>query len=202
MLRRIESSSPSVGLDFSVFLMVWRRAVLQSLLMPYGRMRYSVGEPLAYIIRKALATLSTFDEAVAFFAQVPLACDCLLLVTGAHQGELAIVERTSNRYAVRRPDAGLLLLTNHYCVIRSGFSAVGYVETGHEPSGRGSRERYCKSMERLSRQVPGTIESCLSVLAESPFLQGSTIWRSALKASSGQFLVAQPPISSPWHSPT
>ena len=159
------------------------------------------GEPLAYVIRKALATLSTFDEAVAFFAQVPLSCDCLLLVTGAHQGELVVVERTSNRYAVRRPDAGLLLLTNHYCVIRSGFSAPAYVETGHEPSGRGSRERYCKSMEQLSRRLPRTVESCLSVLAESPFLQSSTIWRSALRASSGQFLVAPPPFNSPWHSP-
>ena len=56
-----------------------------------------------------------FGEAMrAFLERTPIAADCLLFVTGTRQGEMAVIERTSTRAAVRGPEHGFVAVTNDY----------------------------------------------------------------------------------------
>lgn len=54
----------------------------------------------------------TFAEARPVLCETPIPCDCLLLLTGVAAGELAVIERTPARFAIRGPNSGFIALTN------------------------------------------------------------------------------------------
>lgn len=66
------------------------------------------------LIRDVLETAVDYDEAKERLARTPIASDCLLLLTGAHRGELCVIERTSTRAAVREVVDGVVAVTNDY----------------------------------------------------------------------------------------
>ena len=77
--------------------------------------------PVTFLIREVLETAPDFDAAVLRLCDAPIACDCLLLVTGAHAGQRAVIERTPTRHAIREPeDLGPLVVTNDYRALTDG----------------------------------------------------------------------------------
>lgn len=147
-------------------------------------------EPVGFLLRRTLAATFTFHEAVSALAESPLTCDCILLVTGTRKGEAAVIERTPTRSAIRRPSSGLLLATNHYCLLDAGSNEPGYVSTGREPFGEGSRERFAAAEARLTLRPPRSVEACFSLLAEPPFTNDLTIQRVAMRVAAGDFSAA------------
>jgi acid ceramidase len=69
--------------------------------------------PIALVLRRVLETAPTFDDAVAALRDTPLVGDALLLVSGVHEGQMAVVERAPPRPAGRGPHPGLNDATNH-----------------------------------------------------------------------------------------
>jgi len=148
------------------------------------------GAPLAWVLRQALATVVSFDELVSFLTECQLTCDCLLLVTGVRQGDMAVIERTPRRAAVRRGTDGMLLVTNHFAVLPAGANVPGYSATGHEPFGLGTRDRYREAAKRLKRERPRTLEDCYRILGTGPFCHELTTQRVAMSAASGHVLAS------------
>ena len=49
--------------------------------------------------------------------ETPIPCDCLLLLTGAAPGEIAVIERTPTRYALRPAADESVCVTNSYLAL-------------------------------------------------------------------------------------
>jgi hypothetical protein len=127
-----------------------------------------VAEPVAFLLRRVLSTTPSFDEAVSLLADSRISCDCILLVTGTKQGELAVIERTPTRNAERRAQNGTLLATNHYLALAAGSNRPGYVTTGDEPCGRNSHERYRAAMSSLAQNGQDGLPEYLAMLSGPP----------------------------------
>jgi len=149
------------------------------------------GRPIGFVLREALAKMRSYEEAVDFLSTSSIHCDCILLVSGTKEGEIAVIERTPSRCAVRRACSEFLVATNHYSVIQAGSNKPGYLPSGQEPFGEGSRERYACALSKLAQHLPKTVESCFSLLAEEPFCHATTIQRVAMRASTGQLLASR-----------
>ncbi len=150
----------------------------------------SLGEPVAFLLRKALTEIEKFDDAVIFLAEAKISCNCLLLVSGVHQGEIAVIERTPLRSIVCRTDRKVHLITNHYCLLEAGSNKPGYIPTGQEPVGRNSRGRYKEVLKQLSLEIPRSMKACFSLLALPPFCQPITVQRVVMRASTGEILAS------------
>lgn len=153
----------------------------------------SLSEPVAFLLRKALTAIQKFDDAVMFLAEAKISCNCLLLITGVHQGEIAVIERTPLRSIVCRTDRKFHLITNHYCLLEAGSNKPGYIPTGQEPVGRNSHGRYKEASKRLSFEIPRSMKACFSLLASPPFCQPTTVQHVAMRASTGE-IIASPTV--------
>lgn len=154
-------------------------------------------EPLGIILRRAMTASTGFAVLVDRLASVPLRCDCVLLVTGVNQGEMVVIERTPTRAALREPSSSVLLATNHYCALEAGASRPGYVSTGREPFGAGTRERYDAACTRLASTKVDDVDACSLLLGGPPFMHETTVLRTAMRASTGQLV-----FSPAFHEPT
>jgi len=150
-----------------------------------------LGAPISFLLRHVLTHMGTYDQALAFLQESILYCDCLLLLSGIQKGQIAVIERTPSRSAVRLLSSGYLAVTNHYHLLQAGSNRPDYAVTGQEPFGQGSRERYEAALWQLSQHPPRTPASCFSLLADAPFRQENTILRVAMKAATGE-LHAEP----------
>jgi len=153
------------------------------------------GEPVAFLIRRALATSSSFGEAVSLLAGASIACDCLLVVTGVLNGEIALIERTPTTTAVRLAQDSPLVVTNHYQVLQRGLSRPGYLATGEEPTGRGTFERHSAATCVVTAAGARTPEEWLLLLAEPPFHHSINIQRAVMRASDGVMLAEAAPVA-------
>jgi acid ceramidase len=70
--------------------------------------------PVVLLLRTVLEESRTFDEAAATLSDALLPCDCLLLLTGTRASEMAVIERTPTRHAVRRGQGDFVCVTNDY----------------------------------------------------------------------------------------
>jgi len=150
----------------------------------------AVAPPLGFILRKAMASIDTYDDVLSILSRCKLACDCLLLVTGTLPEEMVVIERTPHRAALRSPSDGVLMVTNHYTLIPMGSNAPGYTSIGTEPFGVGTHERYGKAFQCLRDHNLRTIEDCYVLLGNAPFTHDLTVQRAAFRAVSGELLAS------------
>ncbi|MBN1153269.1 MAG: hypothetical protein JXA58_08655 [Dehalococcoidia bacterium] len=147
-------------------------------------------EPLGIVVRQALSIRPTFEDVQDILGNRELACDCLLLITGARHEDMVVVERTPHRSASYSGTDGLCLLTNHYIALQTGASVPGYVAAGDEPFGQGTRDRYDQAMTRLRRERPTTMSQCLSMLKSPPFTHDMTLQGVVLNVAMKRLAVA------------
>ena len=74
---------------------------------------YKPGLPISILIQEALENCETTDEAVKVFQDNPKGNGAILLI-GDPSGNIKTVEFSCNRLAVRQPEEGFLVNTNHY----------------------------------------------------------------------------------------
>ncbi|MFH2053345.1 MAG: C45 family autoproteolytic acyltransferase/hydrolase [bacterium] len=143
--------------------------------------------PVGMMLRRRMAATSDFEELVAELARTELACSCLLLVAGAQPGESVVVERTPRESGMfGSPGDRPLVVTNHYQVLQAGMSRHGYVVTGEEPFGLGTRERLMSAKARLGQVGPRDPSACHALLDASPFTNELTVLRTTMCAASGE----------------
>jgi acid ceramidase len=131
--------------------------------------RPTLAPPVVLLIRRAFETCGTFAEAISLLERSPIAADCLLLVTGTKSGEMAVIERTSMRSAVRGPEDGFVAVTNDY----------RRLDTAGTVSGNHLQETACGrfdwATELLGRGLPLDAPTCLRILADPAVRMSITV---------------------------
>lgn len=150
-------------------------------------------KPISFLIREVLASAPDFQEAVRRFAETEIAADCLLLVTGARNDEMLIVERTPTRHALRRPASGRqhVIVTNDYKQLDRESVAGAHNDQLTETS--------CDRYDRLSALLSagsGTLnaDTALALLSDPGVRMDSTMQQMYFQAATGT--VVAPRLSS------
>lgn len=136
--------------------------------------------PVALLLRQVFAMERSFAGAVARLAQAPLGTDCLILVAGTRPGEMAVIERTPARHAVRRPVGGAIRVTNDYVALASGARAAPDSDI-HSTS----CSRYQRLGELLAGGLPAEAAAMRRLLADGGVQMPITVQRMVFAAATG-----------------
>jgi predicted choloylglycine hydrolase len=142
--------------------------------------------PVVFLLRKVLEEAPDFREAVRLLSVAPIASDCLLLVSGPKTSEMAVVERTPTRHAVRLAELGAVFVTNDYLALR-GLERAG----NSEP-----QQTACRRRERIQELVrasaPASLESCLEHLSDPDVRMLITVQQMAFHSRTGAYALRIP----------
>lgn len=145
-------------------------------------------EPAVFLLRRALDTAPDFDAAVRLLAETPIASDCLLLVSGPRAGERVVVERAPRRCSLRRPEDGVLEVTNGY---RSLHAPPG----GAGPLAATSDGRSARMRALLGAGRGGTVTDAWEVLGDPEVRLSCTVQQMVFVAATGEVQVRQPGLA-------
>ena len=143
--------------------------------------------PISFLIRRTLASAPTFDDALLILSETPVASDSLLLISGVEPGQMAVVERSPTRSAIRRPEDGLIVVTNDYRSLEVGAEPATESELLSTSCGRFER---CSLLAERSR--PKSTEEAIRVLQDSQVRMDITAQHMAFQAATGETLVVRP----------
>jgi hypothetical protein len=149
--------------------------------------RPSLGAPIVLVIRRALETCSDFGEAMRLLENTPIAADCLLLVTGTRHGEMAVIERTSTRAAVRGPQRGFVAVTNDY----RRLDATGAAKVGNRLQ-ETACGRFDRAVERLNQTLPANTVACFQILSDPSVRMSITVQQMVMVPRTGELVVEIP----------
>lgn len=137
--------------------------------------------PVSFVIRNVLETTSTYADAVERLSNTPLMCDCLMLVAGTKPGEMAVVERTPSRSAVREPHGGFIAVTNDYRKL--GKRSGGFADLGTTAC-----ERYNRIEQLLTPRRDRAPYELLSMLSDPMIkMQTMTVQQMVMCPATGKF---------------
>ena len=144
--------------------------------------------PVVLLLRTVLEETRSFDEAAAVLSHAVLPCDCLLLLTGTHSGEMVVIERTPTRHAVRTGKDGFVSVTNDYLRLNAntGEATSELVATS------------CGRFERVEalvhKRLPQTPEDCFIYLSDPQVQMQITVQQMVFQAASGKWWVKIPGV--------
>lgn len=141
---------------------------------------------VALLLREVFERCPTYADAVRVLSDTPIACDCLLLVTGVRAGELVVIERTPSRAAVRGPENGVLVVTNDYRAMPRAHA------TGGDELARTACVRFDRARARALAEHPDDAATCLSILGDPEVRMGITVQQMVMHAASGALDVRIP----------
>ena len=140
--------------------------------------------PVSFLLRDVLEEAANFDEAKTALEQTTIASDCLLLLTGIHEHEAVVIERTPKRFATRVGNE-TLVVTNDYKVLENGY-------TGEWNS---LQSTSCNRLDRanylIMRELPKTKEDCINILRDGEIMMGITVQQMVFDNHSGEILVVK-----------
>ncbi|WP_208349548.1 C45 family autoproteolytic acyltransferase/hydolase [Pseudaestuariivita rosea] len=139
--------------------------------------------PIAFQIRQVFETATCFDEAVEQLQKAILPCDGLILVTGCAPGEMAVIERSPRKSAVRHAVDGQIRVTNNF--MQLDVAEVSF-ETEILQSSPG---RYARITELL-QTPPKNLHECMAYLKDNDVQMDMTVQQMVFCAAGGQFLLA------------
>jgi len=141
-----------------------------------------LAQPVTFLLRTLLARAVSFDDVVRTLAHVEIASDCLLLATGTRGGEIAVVERTPKRSAVRGPANGAVVVTNDYRSLAARSDGVtGLVGT--------SCGRFDRASALVAATHPRTPEACFAILRDEGVRMEITVQSMVFRAATGDLIV-------------
>ena len=139
-----------------------------------------LAQSITLLLRSVFDTAPDYNAAMAVLTETPIAADCLLLLSGVEPGQMAVVERTSTKAEVRKPDNGVVVVTNDYRKIDSGFAPV---------SGNELQATACSRFDRATVMAqqgrPTSAEECFAILQDSDVKMGITVQHMVMQASTG-----------------
>ncbi|HXJ20845.1 MAG TPA: C45 family peptidase [Polyangia bacterium] len=149
--------------------------------------RPSLAAPVVLVLRRVLESCRDFGAAVDLLERTPIAADCLLLVAGTRQGEMAVIERTSTRAAVRGPERGFVAVTNDY----RSLAAVGSAKVGDRLQ-ETACARFDRAVARLSEALPQNPAECLQILSDPSVRMSITVQQMVMVPRTGELAVEIP----------
>jgi hypothetical protein len=142
--------------------------------------------PVVLVLRGVLEESRSFDEALSILSAASLPSDSLLLLTGTHAGEHAVIERTPSRSAVRRGKQGFTCVTNDYqqMQVNAGPARGEILPT--------SCSRFKRMESLLAAGAPHTPEACFDYLNDPAVRMQITVQQMVFKPASGEYWVRIP----------
>ena len=142
--------------------------------------------PVVLLLRTVLEEARSFDDALAVLSGALLPCDCLLLLTGTRAGEMAVIERTPSRHAVRSAQDGFVCVTNDYQRLKA------------DPRGETS-ELLATSCHRFQRveglirnESPENPDHCFTYLSDPDVQMKITVQQMVFRAATGEYWIKLP----------
>ena len=139
--------------------------------------------PVVFLLRQVLEEAPDFRSALRLLKEAPLASDSLLLLTGIRAGEMAVIERTPSRAAIRLGESGCIFVTNDYRTMRTG---LGNVDSELQTT---ACRRYDRVSALVASRVPQDADHCLNYLSDATVRMGITVQQMVFQASTGMCLV-------------
>lgn len=139
-----------------------------------------LAQSITLLLRSVFDTATDYRQAVKKLSETPIAADCLLLVTGTKSGEMAVIERTSTRAEIRQPTNGLVVVTNDYRAMDSGFAPA----EGNELQATAC-SRFDRATALAQSARPTTAADCFAILQDSEVKMGITVQHMVMQASTG-----------------
>ena len=142
---------------------------------------FSTEEPVVYLIRKTLEQAVSFNQAVEWLKNTPIASDCLLLVCGTQPKEMAVIERTPSRGEVRLSKDEKIIVTNDYKIINSDYQSMldGLADS--------SCGRFNRLNELLVNNKNVTAKSAHKILSDSNVKMGITMQQMYFNPNEGTY---------------
>lgn len=142
--------------------------------------------PITLVLRRALETMPDFGRALALLRDTTVASDSLLLLSGTQLGEMAVIERSPRRAAVRGAEHGRVLVTNDYRALQ-----VSAEQSPDDALAATSCTRYDRAARLLQDHPPNSVDQCLAILRDPGVRMAITVQHMALSASTGELIVAR-----------
>ena len=139
-----------------------------------------LASPVVFLMRTVLEEAPTYEAALEALAETPIPCDCLLLLTGTRPGEIAVIERTPSRHAIRSSRNGFISVTNGYLQLDAKGSTAPSALMGSSCS----RLDHITAMVQAAR--PRDPETCLDCLSDSAVRMDMTVQQMVFNASTGE----------------
>ncbi|MGD1846922.1 MAG: carcinine hydrolase/isopenicillin-N N-acyltransferase family protein, partial [Salibacteraceae bacterium] len=140
-----------------------------------------INPPVSFLLRDVLDQESHFEGARQCLANAPIACDCLLLLSGTEAHEKVVIERTPSRHAIRESQEAFIVVTNDYKVLE-------YRRSEEELLASTSCQRFDQACLRLFDGLPKTLEDCVTILQDAAIQMEITVQQMAFENASGRHL--------------
>lgn len=144
-----------------------------------------LAQPVTLLLRQVFEQAGSYEEAVKMLATEKIVSDCLLLVTGTKQGQLAVIERTPTKGIVREPEGDLIAVTNHYRALGIDAGTEGELQTT-------SCGRYDRTIALIKELHPASPDAAFAILADTSIRMKITVQHMVMSASNGMLDVRLP----------
>lgn len=138
-----------------------------------------VGTPIAFLLRDVLEKCHDFESAVERLSTERICSDCLILISGTNSGEMFVIERTPNKFAIGQPSSGRIVVTNHFSTLlqdNSSSDSLIYNTTC-------SRHDATNSLINGKRNL--SVEDCFRILSHPDVRLSVTVQQMVFSAKSG-----------------
>ncbi len=141
---------------------------------------------IPFLIRQVFETARNYDEALEMLRDTAISSSCLLLLSGVRPGQLAVIERTPTRSAVRKPTNGFVVVTNDYRMLD------GIQNTGESELAATSCGRFDRAMQKIAWRAPSTAEDALAILSDKQVKMLITVQHMVFRAADGECTLRLP----------
>ena len=138
-----------------------------------------IATPISFLIRDVLATANTFVEAKSLLEKTTIASDCLILLSGIQDEELAVIERTPKRFATRKPKNDSVVVTNDYKLLENFKNENSILQLT-------SCGRFDRAKSILNNSVPKSFDECFAILKDDEVKMGITVQQMVFNNKTGE----------------
>ncbi len=141
--------------------------------------------PITFKIRKVLESKDSYEDAVKILANVSIASDCLILITGTKEQERLVIERTPTIACIRKPDAkNNLVVTNAYLKMENKSIPGDVLQES-------SCTRQNRALELLNKMQPESIQDCFHIISDAKIKIGITMQQMVFNINKGTIYIRE-----------
>ncbi len=138
-----------------------------------------IATPISFFLRDVLTSATSYDLAKEQLERTTIASDCLLLLSGMNENELAVIERTPRRFATRYADDQCVVVTNDYKKLENVALKEGVLQST-------SCGRFDRAKELVNRSKPTSSNQCFDILQDDHVMMGITVQQMVFNNQSGE----------------
>lgn len=140
-----------------------------------------IAKPVTFLLRDILSSANDFTQARGLLETTDIASDCLILISGTHDDEMAVIERTPRRYSTRYARGRHMIVTNDYRQLENRSDNTLLQST--------SCSRYDRACQLLAERLPENAEDCMQILKDDKVMMGITVQQMVFNPTTGDILL-------------